>query len=161
MIPINQELLNQLIEQARTNPRKRTNFNFHRSSSETMHRMLNAMEPHTYVRPHKHQDPDKNEAFIVLKGKVAVITFEESGKIKDCLVLEAGQGKFGVEISPGTIHTLVCLDTGTVLYEVKDGPYDEKTDKKFAHFAPDESNQLAGLTYLRELYQKLSLEITF
>ena len=105
-----------------------------------LQRLLNAAEPGTYIQPHKHEDPDKNEIFVILKGSVVVVEFDDKGNIIDHLILNAaGDGK-AVEISPRRWHSFIVLKPGSVLYEVKEGPYDKTADKKFAAWAPAEGS---------------------
>jgi cupin fold WbuC family metalloprotein len=96
------------------------------------------MEPGTYVQPHKHQEPDKREAFIILLGRVAAIEFTEAGEVCDWLIMDAAKGCFGVEFPPRCWHSLICLESGSVVYEVKDGPWNPGDDKNFATWAPRE-----------------------
>ncbi|MBM3436837.1 MAG: cupin fold metalloprotein, WbuC family, partial [Bacteroidetes bacterium] len=35
-------------------------------------------------------------------------------------------------------HTIICLEPDSVIYELKDGPYDPADDKNFAPWAPKE-----------------------
>jgi cupin fold WbuC family metalloprotein len=74
--------------------------------------MLNAMEPGTYVQPHKHENPDKREAFLLLRGKMLVVSFDEAGQVTDHVVLDPQAGNFGLEVPPRTYHTLICLAKG-------------------------------------------------
>ncbi|WP_448518539.1 WbuC family cupin fold metalloprotein [Rhodoflexus sp.] len=150
MIRIDKKLLNELSRQARAAPRLRMNHNFHTSLSDPINRMLNAMEPGTYIRPHKHENPDKREAFIILSGKVAVITFDTKGTPQQCSILTAGGDCLGVEIPAGTYHTLLVMESGTVCYELKDGPYDAATDKQFAPWSPAEGSSEC-ISYLNTL----------
>ncbi len=157
MIKIDQPLLERLLQKADNSERKRANHNFHQSAEDTMHRMLNCMNPGTYVAPHKHQNPDKNEAFIILRGKILIVTFTEEGKITKHSVLEAGSPQFGAEIPPKTYHTLIPLAHGSILYEVKDGPWDIKTDKTFAPWAPKEGEE-GTLEYNQSILQQIGLK---
>jgi cupin fold WbuC family metalloprotein len=138
MIPINDILLQETIKQAKESSRKRKNFNFHKSLDANVQRMLNALEPGTYVQPHKHENPDKVEVFMVLKGKILVIEFDDAGLIVEHIVLSAASGNLGVEIPPKIWHCIIPLESGTVIYEVKDGPYSPIDDKNFAPWAPKE-----------------------
>ena len=138
MIVIDKNLTDKLTREAAVHPRKRKNHNFHREFSDPMNRMLHAMEPETYVQPHKHENPDKREAFIILKGKVAVIEFDDAGNIREHVILDPVTGNDGAEIQPRTWHCLIALEKGTLIYEVKDGPYDPSDDKCFASWAPAE-----------------------
>jgi cupin fold WbuC family metalloprotein len=109
---------------------------FHKGDADPLHRMLNAIQPHSYVRPHRHLDPPKAEAWVVVRGAVAFFTFEADGAIRDCARIGPGEPCWGVDLVPGVYHGLVALEPDTVLYEVKTGPYAALTDKAFAPFAP-------------------------
>src|SRR4028119_475979 len=140
MIRIDKKLTDQVSAKAKVSPRKRMNHNFHQSPEDLLNRMLNAMEPGTYVCPHKHESPEKREAFIVLSGSFLIVEFDNTGKITDHIILNREKGNFGLEIAPGTYHTLICLEPGSVLYELKDGPYNVSNDKQFAPWAPAEGD---------------------
>jgi cupin fold WbuC family metalloprotein len=140
MIPINNILLQETIKQAKESSRKRKNFNFHKSLDANVQRMLNALEPGTYVQPHKHENPDKVEVFMVLKGEILVIEFDDEGHIVEQVILSAASGNFGVEIPPKIWHSIIPLESGTVVFEVKDGPYSPIDDKNFAPWAPKEGD---------------------
>jgi cupin fold WbuC family metalloprotein len=137
---INEQLLNNLSNRAKESARKRMIHNFHDSLDERVHRMLNALELGTYVQPHKHETPDKTEAFIILKGKVLVVIFNDNGEIKEFVLLSAKDGNFGIEIPPRVWHSLIAMEEGSVIYEVKDGPYSVTNDKDFAPWAPREGD---------------------
>jgi cupin fold WbuC family metalloprotein len=109
--------------------------------------MLNAIEPGTYVRPHKHESPDKCEVFIILTGRALVVQFDDSGAIIEHTILDSKAGTFGVEFAPCVWHTIVSLAPGTVVYEVKPGPYAPIDDKNFAPWAPSEGS-LESAAYL-------------
>ena len=154
MIVIDTKTLENLSLKAKESPRKRINLNCHYGESDLLQRLLNAMEPSTYVRPHKHDNPDKREVFIILKGSIAAVIFDDNGNITDSTVMNRENGIFAVEIPPKTWHTLFSLEEGSVMYEVKDGPYNVNTDKQFADWAPEEgSDKAAG--YLQELKMKV------
>jgi cupin fold WbuC family metalloprotein len=112
--------------------------------------------PGTYVRPHKHESPDKWEVFIVLSGRALVVCFDEAGAIIDHAILDGTLGVYGVEIAAREWHAVVSLVPGTVLYEVKPGPYAPIDDKNFAPWAPAEGSPEA-LIYLSTLLNKLGL----
>lgn len=156
IIRIDTEMLTSLVEQARSSARKRKNLNFHSVSADPMHRMLHAMEPGTYVQPHKHENPDKREAFIILKGRVAAVQYTASGEVSDHMILDRDTGDFGVEIAPRTWHNLIALESGTVVYEVKDGPWDPADDKFFAPWAPKEGEKGCG-EYLKKILKEIGI----
>jgi cupin fold WbuC family metalloprotein len=156
MIKINSKLINGLTEKAAQSERKRVNHNFHKELSDTLQRLLNVMEPSTYVRPHKHEDPDKREAFIILKGRAVAVEFNNTGDVTDYFILDPAIENFGVEIPERTWHTIIALDRDTVVYEVKDGPYNPINDKNFAPWAPAEYSH-ESIDYNQKLLRILKL----
>ncbi len=154
LVLINKDLLDEVVGKAQKSPRKRMNHNFHNSFSDPINRMLNAMEPGTYCRPHKHENPDKREVFIVLKGKLALVIFDDEGTITRVVKLIPKEGFYGVEIPAKTWHTVVSLEQGSIAYELKDGPYDANDDKHFASWAPEEGTVEAE-AYLNEVLAQL------
>ncbi|PWE01326.1 WbuC family cupin fold metalloprotein [Marinilabilia rubra] len=135
---INQDLLNDLSSEASKATRKRKNYNFHFGPADVLQRMLNAFEPGTYVRPHKHENPAKREVFLLLRGRLLMLFFNDGGEVTERITLSAKDGSYGVEVPPGEWHMGISLEKGTVIYELKDGPYDPVNDKEFAPWAPPE-----------------------
>jgi cupin fold WbuC family metalloprotein len=135
---VTKELLDELSQKAADSSRKRINHNFHDDLADPINRMLNALEPGTYLQPHKHENPDKREVFIVLRGSLVVVFFDNSGIAIEFILLDPTNGNHAVEIPVGAWHTLIALETGSVVYEVKDGPYLPMNDKNFASWAPKE-----------------------
>lgn len=155
MIHINEKLITETSTEAKNRPRQRMNLNFHKEDEDRLQRMLNAIEPGSYICPHKHENPDKREAFFILRGRIAVIEFNNQGDIEDYTILSVETGNYGVEIPPRTWHSLVSLEPDSVAYEVKDGPYNPENDKVFAQWAPAE-NAPEAANYLKQLEQKIS-----
>ncbi len=156
MIKINETFISKTSDQAKLSPRRRKNYNFHKEMSATLQRMLNAMEPDTYIQPHKHENPDKTEVFFSLRGRFVVVEFDDEGRITEHTVLDPKSGSYGAEIAPGTWHSIIPLDAGTVAYEVKDGPYDPNDDKHFASWAPAE-NEGGGSEYNQKILAQLGI----
>ncbi len=157
---IDEKLLSEVIQEARSRERKRANYNFHATLEDPINRMLNAFEPGTYAQPHKHENPDKREIFILLKGKLAMVFFDDSGSIAGHVVLSRTSGEYGVEVPPKVWHSVIALEPGTVVYEIKDGPYIQAGDKDFADWAPKEGD--AGCErYLDGILKELGLSVTF
>ncbi len=144
MKKIDSSFISNIVDEARKSPRKRKNYNFHEFPEDPINRMVHGMEPGTYVQPHKHENPDKREAFIILKGRVAVVEYDEYGNVSDFIMLDRDIGNFGVEISPRNWHSLICLEPDSVIYEIKDGPYNPEDDKCFAPWAPKEGDKDAS-----------------
>lgn len=137
---VSEKSLSELSQKAALLPRKRLNFNFHEDLADPINRMLNAIEPGTYLQPHKHENPDKREVFIVLRGSLIVVIFDNSGNPVDFVLLDPLNGNHAIEVPPGVWHSVISLETGTVVFEIKDGPYQQISDKNFASWAPKEGH---------------------
>lgn len=137
---IDTPMIRDLTRRAAESPRRRCNHNLHPQLSDPVQRFLNALEPDSYVRPHRHTDPERWELFLILRGRAAVLIFDAAGQVKERLQLTAGGEVMGVEIDAGRWHTLVALEPATVLFEVKQGPYAPHSDKDFAVWAPAEGH---------------------
>jgi cupin fold WbuC family metalloprotein len=111
------------------------NHNFHRHE-EPVQRMLNAIEPGSYVRPHRHADPPKWEMFVCLRGRGAVVVFDDDGRIADLFRLDHAQGRYGAEIAAGAWHSIISLAPSSVFLEIKEGPYEAKQAAAFAPWSP-------------------------
>ena len=118
---IDDRLLEEVSAKAKDSPRLRMNYNFHQSLDEKCHRFLNAVEPGTVVPIHRH--PTKDETFIVLKGRVKVSTFNDDGEVLESVVLCQDDGMYGVDIPKNVWHTLESLESGSVIFECKEGPF--------------------------------------
>ena len=133
---IDEQLLDKTMEKAMKSPRLRMNYNFHDTLDDPINRLINAMEPDTYLRPHRHQNPDKIEIFLVLRGKVALFLFDDWGQITEKHILGPKTGIYGGEINADVWHTLIVLESGSVVYEVKPGPYTPLSPENFASWSP-------------------------
>ncbi|MBD3426722.1 MAG: cupin fold metalloprotein, WbuC family [Candidatus Omnitrophica bacterium] len=138
MKKITRDLTGEVLDKAKKASRKRCNYNFHSDHSDPINRMLNAVEPEAYFPPHKHEDPPKREVFIILKGRALFLEFTDKGDLADHVLLDPVKGAYGVEVAPAKWHSLIPLES-SVLYEIKDGPYEEHRDKIFADWAPREN----------------------
>jgi len=151
---IDGNLLSNLSERAAENPRLRMNYNFHENLEDICHRLLNAIEPGTYICPHRHIDPPKPETFLAVTGRMAVLTFEDDGEIAELFFLDATGDLKGVDIPAGYWHSVVSLEKGSVFFETKPGPYRALSDKDFAPWAPLEGSAEA-VSYLRGLENRI------
>lgn len=151
-------LLDQIWRQARESQRKRKNFNFHLRESDPASRLLNAVEPESYVRPHRHMDPTKDETIIAVRGSFGVVFFDERGAVTSSLIIRAGGETMGVNIPHGLYHTLVALDSASVFFEAKAGPYLPISIAEFASWAPAEGDQGAH-AYLEKLRGMFDFEL--
>lgn len=134
---IDQHLLDEVIAKAKASPRLRMNYNFHLSLDDKCHRMLNAVEPGTDIPIHRH--PTKDESFVVLRGKVRSTTYNDDGSVIESVVLSQEDGLYGVDIPKGVWHKLESLESGSVVFECKEGP-----------FVPHEEEGILEMTDLKE-----------
>lgn len=137
---IDQETLSRLSTDAAARPRRRANWNLHPTLDDPIQRFFNAMEPGTYVRPHRHDEAHRWECFFAIRGAAVVVTFSDDGVLLDRVVIASDGGNLGLEIPPRAWHALACLQPGTILLELKPGPYEPLTHKDFAGWAPEEGN---------------------
>ncbi len=118
---IDNEILDSLTARAQASPRLRMNLNFHQSLDEKCHRFLNAVEPGANIPIHRH--PEKDETFVVLRGRIRVITYNDDGTIIENIVLNPSEGRYGVNVGKNVWHTVEALEPGSVIFECKEGPF--------------------------------------
>ncbi|MCG6897244.1 MAG: WbuC family cupin fold metalloprotein [Thiocapsa sp.] len=135
---INTALFDDLCERALASPRRRAHHLIHDSHGESVQRILIAMQPGTYVRPHRHRRPPKWELILVLKGIAAWIGFDEQGRVTGRTEAGADQDCTGLECPQGTWHSLICLRPDTLVFECKPGPFSPVQAEDFARWAPEE-----------------------
>ena len=157
MIKITTELIDKVIEQARTSPRLRMNYNFHPELSDPVQRLINALEPWTYIRPHKHTT--KEESFVLLRGTVLAVVFNEDGSIREHAILSATSGILGIEFEENCYHMLTSLETGSAVYEIKEGPFVPHTEGSSASFAPKEGTPEAVI-FLKKVFGELGIVLS-
>ena len=120
---IDNSLLDKISADAKESPRLRMNYNFHQSLEDKCHRFLNAVEPGTVVPVHRH--PTKDESFVLLRGKVKVSTYNDDGSVLESVVLCHEDGRYGVDIPKNVWHNMEAIETGSVIFECKEGPFVE------------------------------------
>ena len=72
-----------------------------------------------------HHHVTKDESFVLLRGRVRVNTYKDNGDILESVVLSHEEGRYGVDIPKNTWHNVECLEPGSVIFEVKEGPFVE------------------------------------
>jgi cupin fold WbuC family metalloprotein len=152
---VTDEILIRLSEEARGLVRQRKNYNLHPANESCCQRLFNAVEPAAYIRPHRHLDSEKDEAFVLVSGRLGVITFSELGEMTETVILSRQNGILAADIPHGTYHTAVSLEHGTVFFEAKAGPYLPMGVSEYAFWAPAEGSAEAE-QYLE--YLKIVLE---
>jgi cupin fold WbuC family metalloprotein len=119
---INTHLLNSITAQAQTNPRLRMNHNLHDSLQSGAQRLLNALEPGTVLPVHRHRQTA--ETYMLLRGRLKVFFHDSDGRVSESFLLDPLEGQYGIHIPAGQWHSLEVLQSGSVIFEVKDGPYE-------------------------------------
>jgi cupin fold WbuC family metalloprotein len=152
LVLISRGIVGSAIEVSRASPRRRVILPFHKSGTDALQRMLNVLQPFSYIRPHRHLNPPKAESIVALQGSICYVGFDDKGNVTDSVVVGEESGVFGIDSAPGVMHTFFALQEDTVLFEVKPGPYEQQSDKDFAGWAPEEWTHEAAV-YLKELYQ--------
>ena len=150
------ECLDLLVTQAKKSPRLRQHSNIHLDYADPCQRLFNSIEPDSYIRPHRH----RIETLFAIRGLMALIAFNKDGAIE-------GIQRFGIGSSSGTLniaagieipsdkwHTVVSLASGSILLEIKAGPFDPNMPKTLAPWAPEEGAS-DGFNYLKQLMKKI------
>jgi len=153
------DYLNKLTAKAQCNPRKRQHQNIHESYEDPCQRLFNAIEPNSYIRPHKHATDPRDELLIAIRGLMALVTFDEQGVVTEIVRFGADRNSegfaVGAETPANTWHTVIALEPGCVLLEVKSGPFDPNQPKDLAPWAPDEGSA-AATEYLNKLIESVT-----
>ena len=147
---INKELLDNLFDQAKENPRLRQNFDLRTSSADTSQRMLNALLPGTVVPIHRH--PQSTENVFLLCGKIVEVICDENGNEIERIHLDLMVGNYGCVVPQGAWHTVEVLEP-SVIYESKDGKYGEDGSETFDAFKAKEAEnkEQASATFSNSL----------
>jgi cupin fold WbuC family metalloprotein len=137
--PVTRVDVEKLEAKAAVNPRRRVRLCAHESPSSALHEMLIIHERDAYVRPHKHVG--KGESLHIVKGRVDLVLFTDSGEIDEIIELgdyESGK-TFYVRLDEPIFHTFVIRSDVLVFHETTKGPFD-RAATEFASFAPDGSS---------------------
>ena len=118
---LDDKLLDEVTARAKTSERLRMNFNLHDSLDAKAQRLLNALEPGTVLPIHRHRHTA--ETYILVRGKMKVEYYNQNKELTDTEILDPAEGKYGLHVPAGQWHTVIPLESGTMVFEVKDGPY--------------------------------------
>lgn len=116
---IDNKLLDELSAKAKENPRLRQAMDLRNGSKDGSQRMLNAMEPGTVMPIHRHKG--SSETCVCVRGHFEEYFYDADGNLTD--TIDMVPGGIVLNIKKGQWHSLKCLESGTVLFEAKDGPY--------------------------------------
>ena len=119
---ITQALLDNLTGQAKASPRLRMNLDLRNSPEDKSQRMLNAIEPGSPLPIHRHRH--SSETVVVLRGKVKWVYYNDKKEVTDTFIVAPGSDLVGLSVPMGQWHSLECLETGTVIFESKDGAFE-------------------------------------
>jgi len=154
------DYLSKLIAEAQDNPRKRLHCNIHKSYKDPCQRLFNAIGLGSYIRPHRHCTDPRDEMLIAVCGLMALVTFDEQGNVTR--VMRFGPDShdeafaIGAEVTANTWHTVIALEPGCILLEVKAGPFDSTQPKDLAPWAPNEGTAAAAV-YLNKLKESITV----
>lgn len=118
---ITKEILDELMSKAKENPRLRYNLDMRNTADDQSQRMLNALEPGTVMPIHRHKA--SSETVIIIRGRIRWLFYDEQGLITESTELWSDGDVRMLNVEKGRWHSLVCLESGSVLFEAKDGPY--------------------------------------
>ena len=146
-----------VIEQAGKSPTGRAQLSLsgELKEREPLQAIINAGQPESYMRPHKHENPDKTEIVVILQGKVALVYFNDQGQIYQAEILEVNGSTRVVRTLPRVWHTTVFLREDSIVLSAIQGPYDEGTHKQLAPWAPAEEDERAGQAYLQSIKEQI------
>jgi cupin fold WbuC family metalloprotein len=132
MQQISDRAIADLLGQAAESPRRRSHRLLHAGPDDPVQRLLIALQPGTYIRPHRHSE--QWEMLVLQRGRLGVLSFGGDGELlsRDELSVAAPV----IQIPVSTWHGAVVLDPDTLVLEIKPGPY---RPNEFAAWAPEEN----------------------
>ena len=118
---INNIILDKLTASAKASPRLRMNMDLRNGPEDGSQRMLNALEPGTVMPIHRHHA--SSETVVILRGKIQWVFYDKNGEETERVSLDANGWPRMLNVERDRWHSLVCLESGSVLFECKDGAY--------------------------------------
>lgn len=141
---INGKTIDRLCIEAVKSDRKRTHHILNPAPEDPIQRLCVAIDRGSYIRPHRHAEEGKWELFIAIKGSATFLTFDNEGRVAEKIDLSDKGPVHAVEIPANTWHTLAAQENGTILFEIKPGPYyGPLPEHDFAPWAPMEGTDRA------------------
>ena len=144
--------LDDLSLRAQLSDRRRFNLNLHDHLEAPVQRLFNALEPETYIPPHRHAREEGWELMVAVRGHFSILLFEDDGRLRSRHELSPEGPVLAFEIPPRSWHSVVAMATRTILLEIKEGPYSPLPKEDFAPWAPTEQSQdrEAFLAWMKE-----------
>lgn len=131
------DMVEALIEAARLDPRGRARFNLHHGDDDPLHEMVIAMTRQSLTMPHRHVG--KSESLHLMRGILALVAFNDDGKVMRCM-------RLGPSLAPGrpqivrfcapVWHTVIPLSEIMVVHEVTNGPFVQGKNMEIPAWAP-------------------------
>lgn len=137
---VSQALLAECAAAAEKSPRRRRHRNLH-DTSDSIQRLLRVMEPDTYMQPHRQLGEAPFRLFVLVRGSVGVVFFNENGMTEEASLLSHEGGAVAIEVPGDRYFSLLCLEPHSALIEVREGPIQKDTRQHLAGF-PDELDYL-------------------
>ena len=124
---IDSKILDTLTAQAKASPRLRMNYDLRDSAQDGSQRMLNALEPGTVLPIHRHRTT--SETVVILRGRATQEFYDDQGRLTESVTMAPGSDCVGMSIAKGRWHKLISHESGTVILECKDGPYEPLSEE--------------------------------
>ena len=156
--------LNLLTQSAKQSSRQRQHKNIHQHYNDPCQRLFNAIGIDSYIRPHRHSIDPKDECLIAVRGRMALVVFDDIGQVQQIIRFGAQADEsqqvigVGVNLPAAAWHTVIAEVPGSILFEVKSGPFNPEQAKEYAAWAPEEYAPEAA-EYLMELKRRVSSAI--
>ena len=120
---ITQAVLDELTAQAKASPRLRMNMDLRNSAEDQSQRMLNAIEPGSPMPIHRHQKT--SETVVCLRGRLVWEFYDElERRCTEAIELSPDGQVVALNVPAGQWHTVRALESGSVILEMKNGPYE-------------------------------------
>ncbi|MDR9364884.1 MAG: WbuC family cupin fold metalloprotein [Balneolaceae bacterium] len=137
---LSEKMIESGLRESRKSDRKRMILPIHREQDAKVQRMINFLQPGTYIRPHKHPLDHASESLVIIQGSIRFYTFDKGGIVSRFNKVNSKPLPGVVDIEPRVWHSFIVLEDDTILFECKQGPYDAETDKQFADWSPEEGS---------------------
>lgn len=140
LFQLSEQVIEKGVKASRESDRKRIILPIHRKQEAEVQRMINFLQPGTYIRPHKHPLNHASESLVLIRGCIRFFTFDEDGTVLSDNEIQSKPLPGLVDIEPRIWHSFIVLEEDTILFECKKGPYDAERDKIFAEWSPEEGS---------------------
>ena len=156
--------LNLLTQSAKQSSRQRQHKNIHQHYNDPCQRLFNAIGIDSYIRPHRHSIDPKDECLIAVRGRMALVVFDDVGQVQQVIRFGAQTAEsqqaigVGINLPAGVWHTVIAEVPDSILFEVKSGPFNPDQAKEYPSWAPAENTPEAAV-YLTELMHRVSFAI--